>query len=377
MKRSIKQSLNSGGNLRASSSNVDNFRNNQNNIKKISNNLVPDTYYFRNNTNYINIKLDKFNNINNTTSKHSENKNYNYNIIEPHTQSRTKNNMNYGRYLNGINDINEELRELSKSIEKSDDVIRKLEEENNKYLNVSNNKNMNLNLNLASNKKNRELFNSYINININRNNEFNQGENSFRFSCLNNNTNNNLEMNNTSNIYDTNNNINNDNNYYNIVDNKFNYKEYKKNNTQNKQRKGNNYIQNQNNIKVGLGKTENMSMNKIKEINIRNDSLERTNVSLNKKLLDKEKLITKLVRTINILKNDNQRFSNINNESENKLNFLIQELNDSKKILAELKAKDDLILKMGNKIKLLEEGKDIYKTPNDEKFSTEKKNAKK
>ena len=152
MKRTIKQSLNSGGNLRASSSNVDNFRINQSSIKKISNNLIPDNYYFRNNTNYINIKLDKLNNINSSTNKHSENKNYNYNLIEPHTQSRRKNNMNYGKNIDDINEINEEIRELSKSIEKSDNVLRKLEE-GNQYLNVSNNKNMNLNLNLASNKK--------------------------------------------------------------------------------------------------------------------------------------------------------------------------------------------------------------------------------
>ena len=98
MKRTIKQSLNSGGNLRASSSNVDNFRNNQNSIKKISNNLIPDNYYFRNNTNYINIKLDKLNNINSSTNKHSENKNYNYNLIEPHTQSRRKNNRTFKKY---------------------------------------------------------------------------------------------------------------------------------------------------------------------------------------------------------------------------------------------------------------------------------------
>ena len=172
MKRAIKQSYNSGGNLRASSSNVDNFRNNQNGLnasKNISNNIIPDTYYFRNN-NYINIKFDKFNNINSSTNKHSGNKKYNYNIIQPQSQSRSKHNMNFGRFLNGnneINDLNEDIREFSKSIEKTEEMRRKIEQ-GKKYLKASNNKNMNLNLNLTSNKKNKELINSYINININR-----------------------------------------------------------------------------------------------------------------------------------------------------------------------------------------------------------------
>ena len=158
MNRAIKQSISSGGNLRASSSKTDNFRNNQNNIKKIANNLVPDNYYFRNN-NYINIKFDKSNNFNSTTNKHSENKKYNYNFNEPQSQSRSKQNMNnISTYINGINDINAEIRELSKSIEKSDDVIKKLEE-GNKNLNELNKRNINSNLNLPLNKKNKELFN--------------------------------------------------------------------------------------------------------------------------------------------------------------------------------------------------------------------------
>ena len=366
MKNLIKQSINSGGgNIRASSSNVDNFRNNQNSIKKITNNIIPDTYHFRNN-NYINIKFDKFNNINSNTNKHLDNKKYNY-LIEPQSQSRSKQNINYDHFLNGIDNMNEEIRELSKSIEKTDEMRNK-----------------------------KELFNSFINININKDEDFPQGENSFRFSCLNNNTNNNIDnidnidISNTSNICELNNNI------FNVVenDNKFNYKQYKKNNIQNKQRKSNNinninnYSQNKNNIKVGIGKTVNLSLNKIKELNIRNDSLERTNLSLNKKLKDKENIITKLIRTINALKkNDNNKIKNIgnlNNESENKLNFLIQEFIDSKKILAQLKTKDDLIIKMGNKMNLMEEEINKLKYNNnnnnnkniDEKFNTEKKSQK-
>ena len=177
---------------------------------------------------------------------------------------------------------------------------------------------------------------------------------------------------NTSNTYESNNNnnLNNENHYYNIGENKFNYKEYKKNNNnQYKQRKNNNYIQKQNNIKVGVGKTVNLSLNKINELNIRNGSLERTNMSLNKKLLDKERLISKLVRTINALKN------NTNNENENKLNFLINEFNDSKKILAELKTKNDLILKMGSKINVIEQEINKLKRTQtgEDKFNTEKK----
>ena len=391
MKRGINQSYNPGGNLRASSSNVDNYRNNQIGIttsKNIKNNLVPDTYYFRNN--YINIKFDKFNNINSTTNKHSENKNYNYNIIQPQSQSRSKHNMNFGRITNDINNINdmkEEIREFSKSIEKNNDFIKNIEQDT-KYLDIPNNRNMNVNLNLTNNKKNKELINSYINININRDDEFPKGENSFRFSSVNNNTNSNqLDINNTSNTYESNNNnnLNNENHYYNIGENKFNYKEYKKSNTnQYKQRKSNNYNNNNNknqyNIKVGMGKTENLSINKIKELNIRNDSLEWNNISLNKKLQEKEKIINKLIRTINVLKNDNKRTNNINlnNENENKLNILINEFNDSKKILAELKTKDDLILKMGSKINIMEE--EINKLKNnqnkEEKFNTEKKTLK-
>ena len=34
--------------------------------------------------------------------------------------------MNFGRIINDINDMNEEIRELSKSIEKNDDFIKKL-----------------------------------------------------------------------------------------------------------------------------------------------------------------------------------------------------------------------------------------------------------
>jgi hypothetical protein len=246
MKKPIKHSYNPGGNLRASSSNVDNFRNNQNGIsipKNIPNNLVSDNYYFRNN-NYINIKFDKFNNINSTTNKRSENKKYNYNMIQPQSQSRSKHNMNFGRYLNDINDMDEDLREFSKSIEKGDNIVKKLEQVK-PYLNISSNKNMNMNVNLASSKKNKEMINSYINININRNEDFAQGENSFRFSSVNNNniTNNNVDVNNTSNTYETNNIINNgNNNYYNMGENKFNYKEFKKSNTnQYKQKKNNNY----------------------------------------------------------------------------------------------------------------------------------------
>ena len=334
----MKQSYNPNGNLRASSTNVDNFRNNQIGVttsKNIGNNIVPDTYYYRNN--YINIKFDKFNNINSTTNKHSENKNYNYNINQPQSQSRSKHNMNFGRIINDINDMNEEIRELSKSIEKNDDFIKKLDQ-GKQYLNIPNNRNMNLNLNLATNKRDKELINSYINIDINRDNEFNKGENSFRFSSVNNNPNiNKLDINNTSNTYESNNNNENQNQYYNLAENKFNYKEYKKSNTnQYKQRKSNNYNnnnKNQYNIKVGMGKTENLSMNKIKEINTRNDSLEWNNMSLVKKLQDKEKIISKLMRTINILKNDKNRTSNINisNENENKLNILINKFNDSKK----------------------------------------------
>lgn len=46
----MKQSYNPNGNLRASSTNVDNFRNNQiggTTSKNIGNNIVPDTYYYR------------------------------------------------------------------------------------------------------------------------------------------------------------------------------------------------------------------------------------------------------------------------------------------------------------------------------------------
>ena len=53
MKRSV-PNFNSG-NLRASSSNVDNFRNQG--LKKISNNMIPDNYNYRNH-NYVNVKYE-------------------------------------------------------------------------------------------------------------------------------------------------------------------------------------------------------------------------------------------------------------------------------------------------------------------------------
>ena len=168
MKRASKQSYNIG-NLRASSSNNDNFRNQG--LKKITNNLIPDTYYFRNN-NYINIKFDKFNNINSSTNKNCGNKKYAYNIIQPQTQSTSKHKINFGRVINGISD---EIRELSKSIERSENNLRKIEErnfdmniniKNSKYLKDLNDSNDTNN----THNKNNEIMDSYVYLDMNKEN---------------------------------------------------------------------------------------------------------------------------------------------------------------------------------------------------------------
>ena len=48
-----------------------------------------------------------------------------------------------------------------------------------------------------------------------------------------------------------------------------------------------------------MGKNDNYNINKIKELNIRNDSLERTNTTLKHQLNETNKTITKLLNTIN------------------------------------------------------------------------------
>ena len=306
MKRSV-PNFNSG-NLRASSSNVDNFRNQG--LKKISNNMIPDNYNYRNH-NYVNVKYDK----------HSNNNKNSYNFIPKHNQSIVKQpNINIDNMLNGLK---QEIREMSKSIEKTDNEIQKFidnnYDNNNKYFNDSLQRDKNINL---SNNKRNGLVKSYINININKNDEL---EDSFRYSNFQNNE------------------YLNSNNYTN------NFKEYNK--AYEYKRKNN-----QNNISVGVGKD---NINKIKELNIRNDSLERTNNTLKKQLTETNKTIKKLVNTINILKSDNQKLNDNNKENKNKINSIINELNDlninKSSILSELKTKEDLILKYDNKINILEE----------------------
>ena len=167
----MNQNYNSG-NLRASSSNVDNFRNQG--FKKISNNLIPDNYNYRNN-NYISSKYDKYNNNNKNS----------YNYIPNHNQSISKQNINIDNMLNGLK---QEIREMSKSIEKTDNEIQKFidsnyENNHNKYFNDSTSIPRDKNINLSNNKRN-ELVNSYINININKADEL---EDSFRYSNFKNN----------------------------------------------------------------------------------------------------------------------------------------------------------------------------------------------
>ena len=155
MKRST-QNYNSG-NLRASSSNVDNFRNQG--LKKISNNLIPDNYNYRNH-NFINVKYDKYNNSNKNS----------YNFIPKHNKNIVKQqNINIDNMLNGLK---QEIREMSKSIEKTDNEIQRFidnnnyENNNHKYFNDSTSvqRDKNINLNLSNNNRN-ELIKSYILIN--------------------------------------------------------------------------------------------------------------------------------------------------------------------------------------------------------------------
>ncbi len=184
MKRST-QNYNSG-NLRASSSNVDNFRNQG--LKKISNNLIPDNYNYRNH-NFINVKYDKYNNSNKNS----------YNFIPKHNKNMVKQqNINIDNMLNGLK---QEIREMSKSIEKTDNELQRFidnnnyDNSNNKYFNESTSvqRDKNINLNLSNNNRN-ELIKSYINININKAEEL---EDSFRYSNLQNDyTNNNKFTNN-------------------------------------------------------------------------------------------------------------------------------------------------------------------------------------
>ena len=126
MKRST-QNYNSG-NLRASSSNVDNFRNQG--LKKIANNLIPDNYNYRNH-NFINVKYDKHNNSNKNS----------YNCIPKHNKNMVKQqNINIDNMLKGLK---QEIREMSKSIEKTDNEIQRVidnnnyDNSNNKYFNES------------------------------------------------------------------------------------------------------------------------------------------------------------------------------------------------------------------------------------------------
>ena len=324
MKRSINQNYNSG-NLRASSSNVDNFRNQG--LKRISNNLIPDNYNYRNH-NFISVKYDK----------NSKKNNY----ISNHNQSINKQNINIDNMLNGLK---QEIREMSKSIEKTDNEIQKFidnnyENNHNKYYNDSSSLPRDRNINLSNGKRN-ELVNSYINININKTDEID--DNSFRYR--------NYKNNNSNSNYTTN--ISNSNNYKEY--NKAAYEYKRKNNT--------------NNISVGVGKNDNYNINKIKELNIRNDSLERTNTTLKHQLNETNKTITKLVNTINMLKNDNQRLNDNNKENKNKIDSIINELNDlninKSSILSELKTKEELILKYDNKINILEEEINQLKMKND------------
>ena len=82
-----------------------------------------------------------------------------------------------------------------------------------------------------------------------------------------------------------------------------------------------------------------------KELNIRNDSLERTNNTLKKQLTETNKTIKKLVNTINILKSDNQKLNDNNKENNNKINSIINELNDlninKNSFLSQLKEKKE------------------------------------
>ena len=98
MKRSV-QNYNSG-NLRASSSNVDNYRNQG--LKKISNNIIPDNYNYRNH-NFINVKYDKYSNNNKNS----------YNFIPKQNQSIVKQQQNIN--LDMLNGLKQEIREMSKS----------------------------------------------------------------------------------------------------------------------------------------------------------------------------------------------------------------------------------------------------------------------
>ena len=325
MKRSINQNYNSG-NLRASSSNVDNFRNQG--LKRISNNLIPDNYNYRNH-NFISVKYDK----------NSKKNNY----ISNHNQSINKQNINIDNMLNGLK---QEIREMSKSIEKTDNEIQKFidnnyENNHNKYYNDSSSLPRDRNINLSNGKRN-ELVNSYINININKTDEVD--DNSFRYRNYKNNNNSNS-------------------NYTTNISNSNNYKEYNKAAYEYKRKN------NTNNISVGVGKNDNYNINKIKELNIRNDSLERTNTTLKHQLNETNKTITKLVNTINMLKNDNQRLNDNNKENKNKIDSIINELNDlninKSSILSELKIKEELILKYDNKINILEEEINQLKMKND------------
>ena len=169
MKRSV-QNYNSG-NLRASSSNVDNYRNQG--LKKISNNIIPDNYNYRNH-NFINVKYDKYSNNNKNS----------YNFIPKQNQSIVKQQQNIN--LDMLNGLKQEIREMSKSIEKTDNEIQRIidtnYDNNNKYFNNSLQKDKNINL---SNNKRNGLVKSYINININKEEE--ELEDSFRYSNFQNN----------------------------------------------------------------------------------------------------------------------------------------------------------------------------------------------
>lgn len=78
-----------------------------------------------------------------------------------------------------------------------------------------------------------------------------------------------------------------------------------------------------------------------------------------------------------MLKNDNQKLNDNNKENKNKINSIINELNDLNinrtSILSELKIKDDLIMKYDNKINILEEEINQLKLRNDKKEINEEK----
>ena len=136
MKRSINQNYNSG-NLRASSSNVDNFINEG--LKRISNNLIPDNYNYRNH-NFISVKYDKNSKKNNYTSNHNQ-------II-------SKQNINIGSMLNGLKQQIREIQKVQKKlIMKSKNLDNNYENDHTKYYNDSSSFPRERNINLYNGKK--------------------------------------------------------------------------------------------------------------------------------------------------------------------------------------------------------------------------------